>query len=142
MLYVTQFGVEAQGKNQMAKNPKVRFICQTPGWLKRVREECGISQELLSKGSSVSRSVIANYESGRTILDSLEHAWELCQALSALGSEEAKDASRELLQALKKTSRREIASLEGQIVLLKKKLAEEKDWLAEVESEEGKWEKP
>jgi transcriptional regulator with XRE-family HTH domain len=139
MRSITQNESDAQEESQMAKKSKAWAICQTPGWLKRVREECGISQQALSKGASVSRSVIANYESGRTTLDSLEHAWLLCAALSALGSKEARDAARELLQALRKTSQREIASLEGHIVLLQRKLAEEKDWLADVESEAARW---
>lgn len=52
-------------------------------FLKRVREGVGLSQEGLAQATGITRSVIANYESGRSPLSSLEHALKIYMVLVA-----------------------------------------------------------
>jgi|ERR1051326_5004412 transcriptional regulator with XRE-family HTH domain len=112
------------------------LLWQKPGWLKTVREQCEMSQEELSRHSEVSRSVIANYESGRTLLTSADHALKICMILEASGSREAGDALLGLLAMVKESVQSSINSVDGQIRLLQKRRAVEARRLEEIQSEE------
>jgi transcriptional regulator with XRE-family HTH domain len=132
-----------------------------PGAWKEVRERFGLSQPALAQGSGVSRDVIANYESGRTKLESVEQAlkvWRVLevkeralnipqdklkaelQAAVEKKREGSKWTAREYLLGLlwfaKESALKRIAEMDGQIDNLRRQQESIKRQVAEIEAEE------
>lgn len=58
---------------------------EKPGYFKRLRKEVGLSQHELARATGISRSVIANYETGVTGV-STRDSFKICEALLKVGS--------------------------------------------------------
>jgi DNA-binding XRE family transcriptional regulator len=124
-----------------------------PAYLKRVREGVGLSQANLAKESGLSRSVIANIESGRTILTSVDDALLIYRSLASIqelralldvyamqqARHDAIAAVVELLQIKKAGYPGRIAELGRHIKQLEREATAYKGWLADVETEEIYW---
>lgn len=96
---------------------------QIPSFLKGIRQsfQPTLSQEELARKSGVSRSVIADYETGRAALNSVDNALKLYMILEAFGSKEAGRAVRAIEAVLKKAKQRELAVVDVELSALQKR---------------------
>jgi DNA-binding XRE family transcriptional regulator len=92
-------GLAMERLDRKAKaSPELKAVMEGPrgdlpfwaksSYLKKLREEVGLSQHNLARTIGISRSVIANYETGVTI-PTLDSAIKICMVLKSLGNEEA-----------------------------------------------------
>jgi transcriptional regulator with XRE-family HTH domain len=134
------------------------YFWKDPAFLKRVREGLGKSQEALANESGLSRSVIANYESGRTNLSSLDDALAIYRPLQAMealgvvylaslkhaGPQEpggATRAMRALLDLQIQSRRQSLLQLEKKIEALQAAREETTRWLSKDEAERANLDK-
>ena len=135
------------------RNKYSPYFWKDPAFLKRVREGLGKSQEDLATESGLSRSVIANYETGRTNLSSLDDAIAIYRPLQAMEAlrvrtlaslrqqagplepEGATRAMRALLDLQIQSRREYLLQVERQIETLQAKREAATRWLAESEAE-------
>ena len=106
----------------------------SPAYLRRIRESLGYSQQQLAKLSGVSRTIIADLESGRTYFSSLEHGLKLYMVLSASGSAEATGSLNEVARLLKHAIESEIAGYDQELYFLNKRREGAVARLAEITS--------
>jgi transcriptional regulator with XRE-family HTH domain len=117
-----------------------------PAALKPIRENLGLSQEQLAKESGVSRSVIANYESGRTKLNGVSDALKLYRALEIkerarkdkLKTPTAADLLAGLLWLQKLEAAQQVAEIDSKIEALQRDRDRLARQTAEIEAEEAR----
>ncbi len=109
---------------------------QAPEYLKAIREKLSLSQQDLAKNSGISRSIIADIESGRTYFSSVDHALRLYTTLEALGSAEARRALRSVIAFVREATEDELNSIELEMALLRKRRDARIAQLKEIDSEE------
>jgi transcriptional regulator with XRE-family HTH domain len=102
-------------------------------YLKRLREEAGVSQHQLAKITGISRSVIANYEVGVTTFN-LGNAVKLYTALEALGSKEATKILVSVALYHKEMCHWEMEYIDGELKALRKRREALEDQVTSLES--------
>ena len=108
--------------------------------LKGVRERFGMSQESLSKESGVTRSVIANIESGRSSV-SVEDTIRMYRVLELRerakgGGDEVATMLLGFLKLVRGSYERNLVFIDGKLQSLQKEREAYEGWLADVKSEE------
>jgi predicted transcriptional regulator len=109
---------------------------KAPEYLKATREKLSLSQQDLAKNSGITRSIIADIESGRTLFSSVQHALRLYTTLEALGSAEAKRALLSVIALVRESTEDELNSIELEMALLRKRRYARIAQLKEIDSEE------
>jgi len=129
------------------------WFWQSPEFLKSVRERRGMSQEGLASESGITRSVIANFEAGRTLINPVEVALKLYRALAGISGlavlkggsalQEAHEARMEatkailaLLQIQRESGERAFAETNQKIKVAERQREEVKNWLTNIETEQ------
>jgi transcriptional regulator with XRE-family HTH domain len=121
-------------------------IIPGPGKLGRVRKRLGLSQETLARESGVTRSVIANYESGRTpkmtTFEDLLNIYRVLKVKERAFNESQEEKNTEAAEALlgllwlkRESSRVQLAEIDGKLEALRRKREAAKRSMAEVKSE-------
>jgi DNA-binding XRE family transcriptional regulator len=126
----------------MAKKTKSPdpYFWQKPAYLKGLRERLLLSQGGLAKESGVTRSVIANYESGRSYLSSVDDALAMYRALELREraqkvGQDAAAAVLRLLEIKREGLEGQLRGVEGERYRLEMKQKAAQSWLADVKSE-------
>lgn len=122
----------------MEEKPKLneRLFWISPDYLKAARNEIfGLSQEALAKEVGITRQVLANYETRRS-LRATDDALSIYKVLALKGSALALRAVLELLDLQKESCERQILQVESEFQKLERKRDAVKDWLADVKSEQ------
>ncbi len=109
---------------------------QAPEYLKAARENLSLSQQDLAKNSGITRSVIADIESGRTYFSSVQHALRLYTTLEALGSAEARRALLSVIALVRESAERELNGIEREMALLRKRRDTRIAQMKEIDFEE------
>jgi transcriptional regulator with XRE-family HTH domain len=109
---------------------------QAPEYLKAAREKLSLSQQDLAKNSGISRSIIADIESGRTFFSSVQHALRLYTTLDTLGSAEARPALLSVIALVRESAEDELNGIELEMALLRKRRDARIAQLKEIDSEE------
>ena len=109
---------------------------QAPEYLKAARENLSLSQQDLAKNSGITRSIIADIESGRTYFSSVQHALRLYTTLEALGSAEARRALLSVIAFVRESAEDELTGIELEMDLLRKRRDARIAQLKEIDSEE------
>jgi predicted transcriptional regulator len=109
---------------------------QAPEYLKSAREELSLSQQDLAKNSGITRSIIADIESGRTYFSSVQHALSLYTTLEALGSAEARRALQSVIALVRESAEDELNGIELEMALLLKRRDARIAQLKEIDSKE------
>lgn len=109
--------------------------------MKAAREKLSLSQHDLAKNSGITRSIIADIESGRTLFSSVQHALKLYTTLVALGSAEARPALLSVIALVRESSEDELNSIELEMALLRKRRDARIAQLREINSEEKRLKK-
>jgi transcriptional regulator with XRE-family HTH domain len=112
------------------------FFWQAPEYLKAAREKLSLSQQDLAKNSGITRSIIADVESGRTYFSSVQHALKLYMALEALGSAEARRALLSIIALVRESAEQELNGIELEMAQLHKRRDARIAQLKEINSEE------
>jgi transcriptional regulator with XRE-family HTH domain len=128
------------------KNKYGSYFWKDPAFLKQIREGLGKTQEQLASESGLTQSVIANYESGRSNLSSVDNALAIYRALSATESfrqesGNATKAYRALLEIQVYSHQEYLFRVEQEIESLQRKRAAYAGWLAEFEAERANLDK-
>jgi transcriptional regulator with XRE-family HTH domain len=109
---------------------------QAPEYLKAAREKLSLSQHDLAKNSGITRSVIADIESGRTLFSSVQHALRLYTTLEALGSAEAGRALLSIIALVRESAEQELNGIELEMALLRRRRDARIAQLKEINLEE------
>jgi transcriptional regulator with XRE-family HTH domain len=109
---------------------------RAPEYLKAAREKLSLSQQDLAKNSGITRSIIADIESGRTLFSSVQHALRLYTTLEALGSAEARRALLSVIALVRESAEQELNGVELEMDLLRKRRDVRIAQLKEIDSEE------
>jgi transcriptional regulator with XRE-family HTH domain len=109
---------------------------QAPEYLKATREKLSLSQQDLAKNSGITRSIIADIESGRTLFSSVQHALRLYTTLEALGSAEARLALQSIIALVREATEQELNGIELEMDLLRKRRDARIAQLKKINSEE------
>jgi transcriptional regulator with XRE-family HTH domain len=109
---------------------------RAPEYLKAARESLSLSQQDLAKNSGITRSIIADIESGRTLFSSIQHALMLYRTLDALGSAEARRALLSVIALVRESTENELNGIELEMALLHKRRDARIAQLKEIDSEE------
>jgi transcriptional regulator with XRE-family HTH domain len=130
---------------RVGRLPAEPTVIPGPGMMEDVRKRVGLSQKALAEEVGVSRDVIANYELGRTNLDSVEDCLKVWRVLEVKeralnipqekGSPSAAEAVLGLLWFAKESAQKHVAEIEGQINNLQRKRETIRRQIAEIESE-------
>jgi transcriptional regulator with XRE-family HTH domain len=109
---------------------------QAPEYLKAAREKLSLSQHDLAKNSGITRSVIADIESGRTLFSSVQHALRLYTTLEALGNAEAGRALLSIIALVRESAEDELNGIELEMALLRRRRDARIAQLKEINLEE------
>jgi transcriptional regulator with XRE-family HTH domain len=126
------------------------FFWKDPVYLKGTRERLGVSQQELARESGITRAVIANLESGRSGLHSVDDALSIYRALATReriggsSSVQAQSSARNsatkavlgLLRLTRKSHQERLATIDQKLKQLQREREATQLWLQDVESEE------
>jgi predicted transcriptional regulator len=135
----TQRANEDARRESIGHKSKARgsgLFWQAPQYLKAAREKLSLSQHDLAKNSGISRSIIADIESGRTYFSSVQHALRLYTTLEALGGAEARLALQSIIALVREATEQELSGIELEMAVLHKRRDARIAQLKEIDSEE------
>ncbi|HXL23833.1 MAG TPA: helix-turn-helix transcriptional regulator [Candidatus Dormibacteraeota bacterium] len=125
----------ALGEKRGAATPSDKKLLHWigPAALKKRREDVGLSQQELAQIAGITRSVIANYETGVTF-PSLDNAMRMYQVFEALGSKEAREIFLSIAKWDNDISRATLRLFDEEALVLETRRRKVEERLAQVEA--------